>query len=121
MQINEHVLRLSGTAYLETELPRGKTLIIAAEMQETKREEVPNEDSTYNIIYTVKPLRVLERKEGGQSIPIKVKNRNSVRIRAAIMRAHSTLQKDGDAEQFYDKFADKLCQNPEAVINLLEL
>lgn len=121
MQINEHILKLSGTAYLETELPRGKTLIFAGEFQETKREEVPNEDGTVNMLYHVKPLRVLEKREGGQSIPIKVKNKNSVRIRAAVMRAHAELQRDGEAESFYDKFTDSLTQNPEAVINLLEL
>lgn len=121
MNINDHILKLNGTAYLESELPRGKTLIFAGEFQEAKREEVPNEDGTYNMLYHVKPLKILERREGGESIPIKVKNRNSVRIRAAIMRAHADLQREGDSESFYDTFTDKLCQNPEAVIKLLEI
>lgn len=121
VKVDNHILRLSGTAYLDSEPTRGKTLVIGAELQETKREEVDNNDGTIDRFYHYKPLRILEKKDGGEAIPIKVKNKNSVRIRAAVFRAHADLQKEGDADSFYDKFTDALCANPEAVINLLDI
>lgn len=110
-------IKFSGSAEINFLPDDTKDYLIAGEWSEISR--TISDDLTS---VKMAPLRLMTTDPSGEKVRIKVKNKNSVRIRAAVLRAHPNRKTDlHDSDLYYDEFTNKLTSNIEAVLDLLEL
>ena len=110
-------LKFSGSAEIEFLPDENKDYVIAGEWSEISR--TISDDLTS---IKMAPLRLATVDESGEKVRLKTKNKNSVRIRAAVLRAHPNRKTDlHDSDLFYDEFTNRLTSNIEEVLTLLDL
>jgi hypothetical protein len=119
MEINEHKIRLSGTANIERPLDMSKTygfLIDNAEIR--KIEALTNDDGTYNKIFHIKisELSQVQIINGKEIIKAKIKGSPSQKLRNALFYNYQ----GDDFEKFYQDFMCNLIVDVENLIQKYE-
>lgn len=112
--MDSHIIKFGGTAESPETLNDSKNYVIAGEWQIDSVVRTPNQDGSYVYTYKLKPVRLLEQKEGGDRVRIKVKSSHSTRLRGAIWH----LNPD---EDYYERVMNALIPNIEGVIKYLNI
>ena len=118
--INTRYISFSGKVEIPSEIDKQKSLIIAGEFDISDYSERPNEDGTYDVIYKVKPIRVMNQSEGGERVYFKTNEKRHVKFYRAIMhycKEHAIENHD----EFYDKLMGYLNSHVEELVGLKKL
>lgn len=117
MDIDQHILKLIGTAQLEEELLIGHDLHLNATANVYKREEVDNGDGTVNVVYKAKLLTVQVRNDLGVLIKSSAKKKQSQAMRFAIEAYRQEHAPERDEEEFYTMVMNKIMINLDGIIS----
>lgn len=82
MEINEHIVSLSGKASIADPLELGQDYRITFEGTVTSQTDVDNDDGTKNVINKLKPRLIESVEHGGKVLKIKDKSSTSQKNRA---------------------------------------
>jgi hypothetical protein len=127
LKINEHILRLSGTANLPESLEENKNYFVGTEIELTNITHRDRKDGSKDIIYTGKTTGIVTIEVGKDKIiKSKDKKTSSQKLRFALEIYHNNHNGEpmyefvcADSEEFYNQFHNKLMGNLDNVIRLL--
>jgi len=106
--INEHILKIAGGAYLGNEIDPSKTLKVkSADIDIYEVSERDNNDGTFNKIYKGKITSAVEIEQGDKVIRGTDKTKKSVKLRFAIQCLADELGEE-DREFFYKTVMEKI-------------
>lgn len=100
MNLNSHILKLTGSAELSAPLELGKRYAIGIEVGITDERKIDNEDQTFNLEYKAKLIRAEIKTEMG-TLKTKDKTRESVKTRYAILASKNQIKPEMDEDEFY--------------------
>lgn len=120
MQVNEHILKLSGEVSLEAPLENDTDYLLALEGGIISKTEKPTGDGGIDIIYKFKPSRVITTNQKGSSVKSIDKKRNSQKFRNMINFFRKEKYPEIDEEEFYNRFMGKAMSYFEDIVLLLE-
>ena len=100
-KINSHILKLQGKAELPNEIETGSNYHISLEGAVNKVELHDNEDSTWDKIYTFRPVKIDLLDKMGKSLKLKDPRSNSIKIRGSLYREFMFLNEQISFEDFY--------------------
>lgn len=116
MNLNSHILKLSGSAELSAPLELATRYAIGAEVSITDERKVDNEDGSYDIEYKAKLVRAqIHTKEG--RLDTKDKTHESVKTRRAIMVIRNDYRQDMDDEFWYAMVQKSIRAHLPEIIN----
>lgn len=84
MQINEHILKLTGKVSLPKELLNGNNYTLSVTGSVTSRTEEDNQDGTVNWVYKFEPVLVEILTEKGETIKAKDRRKLSQKLRGRL-------------------------------------
>ena len=116
--INENWIQLKGKIIPPETPDREHNVILSGEFAHAKYEEKPNEDGTYDAIYTLLPLRVLIQ-TGDKKTPAKVKSRGSQRLRAALWHVYQSQERSESFDEFYENTINKIMLHLEEILKFI--
>jgi len=116
--INENLLRITGSAYVESFLNPSKTLNIAGELSIYSVEKRDNNDGTFNLINKAKFIGAVEVEQNRKTIRGIDKTKKSVCLRMGIGEIADEL--GTDREEFYQLYMNKLLANLNNVFDFLK-
>ena len=102
MEINSHILKLQGRAELPHEIETGHNYHTSLEGSVSKVELHDNEDSTWNKIYTFRPIKIEVLDPKGKSLKLKDPRKNSAKIRAMLWKQYFNEGISEDFDLLYD-------------------
>lgn len=117
-EIDEHILKLRGTANLPGEIDKDKNHIIAAEFSITDIAFKSLENNKWAAIYTAEPQAVMQLKENGEKVKLPTGSR-SMKQRRALLHYFKEHNIEGDFAMFYDKAEASINANIPEIIKLL--
>ena len=117
--INENLLRITGSAYLEDMLDPSKTLNISGELSIYSVEKRDNDDGTFNLVNKAKFVSPVEVEQNRKTIRGVDKTKKSICLRLAIGEIADEI--GVDREEFYLKFMNRLISQIHNVNDFLEL
>lgn len=118
MTINENLLRITGSAYIEEMLDPSKTLEIKGELSIYSVEKRDNQDGTFNLVNKAKFTGAVEVEQNRRTIRGIDKTKKSIAWR---IRVEEMADEFGtDRKEFYKMFMDKLIANPHNVWEYLK-
>lgn len=103
MQINSHILKISGTCEIPKELTSGYNYKVSVEGSVPKMETIDNHNGTFDVVYKMKPIRVEVITETGEILKAKDTRSNSELQRSQIIAIWNELKPNCDRDDFYDK------------------
>lgn len=118
MNINENLLRITGSAYVEEQIDPSKTLEIKGELSVYAVEKRDNNDGTFNLVNKAKFISAVEVEQNRKTIRGIDKTKKSICLRLAIGEIADEI--GTDREEFYKSFMDKLLANPHNVWEFLK-
>lgn len=102
MQINSHILKIAGKVEIPQPLVSGHNYKVAIEGAVPKMETSDNENGSFDVTYTLKPIRVEFVDELGLTIKAKDPRRNSELARSQARAIWLDKQPNVDQDVFYD-------------------
>ena len=102
MQINSHILRISGAVEIPKALTSGYNYMVTISGAVPKIEMVDNENSTFDVIYKMKPIKVEVITETGETIKAKDPRSNSTLNRSQAKAIWLDKKPNCEEEKFYD-------------------
>ena len=120
-EIKDYILKLSGKASLLEELENDHEYDISINGETTEQTEVSNGDGSYNILYKFKPKIIEILKDNGEVVKTKDIRKKSQKLRGMIYYfwQDSSVSNSLNADEFYDRFMDKLMANFSGVAEFL--
>ena len=119
METNEHKLRLSGIANLDTELKLGKTYDLTISNAEVRKsEDIPNDDGTINRVYKVLISEMSEIHLIAENEIIKAKKKGSQSQAQRNVLIKLADKYGEDREVYYNK---RMSKNIESLLNELNI
>lgn len=118
-KIKEYIIKLNGEVSILDKVDIEKTYDVAFRGDIKSAELKDNDDGTYYMIYKIRPTGEIIINDAGKRISGKTKGSKSQKVRFALYSLFSELNIDGEFEDFYDKFYDKLRANLEKVYEFL--
>lgn len=109
-QINERLLRITGSAFLENDIDMDNRFKFEGECEPYSREEKDRQDGSYDIIYKAKFCGLLNVEQGGKKILAKDRTSKSRRLKGAIWYLGQEQGVDDD-NIFYEVVMDKILVN----------
>ena len=116
MNINSHILKLSGKAELPKEIDISHNYHVSLEGSITGISIDDNEDGTYNKIYKFKPVKVDLLTPQGEQIKLKDPRKNSVKIRNKLYFLWKESNEQMDFDEYYTRLKNYLTQHLEEII-----
>lgn len=110
MQVNSHVLKLSGRAELPNEIDIGHNYHISLEGSVPKTELHDNEDGTFNKVYTFRPVKIELLTQKGETLKLKDNRRASQLFRARLWKEHTNSKSELSFEDWYQGLMLNLIQ-----------
>lgn len=118
MEINQNLLRITGSACLSGRIDTNRVIQInSAELSCYSSETRDNQDGTFDIIYKCKITSGVDLEQGGEIIRGADKTSQSKKTRYCIKELGYEL---GEGEDFYETFQQKLRGNIHEVWQLLK-
>lgn len=102
MNINSHILRLSGRAELPRAIDEGHNYRVTCEGSITSSSLHDNEDGSWNKVYTFKPVLVEVLEPRGESLRLRDPRRNSQKLRNYLFKCYFDEGYSEDFDQVYD-------------------
>lgn len=115
MNINEHILKLTGKVTLPKPLTLSKTYLIGVEGDVTESTDKDNNDGTFNREFKFEPLTVEVVNEKGDSIRAMGKTKMHQKIRGR----HWVWQQENQSDVDYEQFGNLLIQKFDEVMEIL--
>ena len=116
--VNEHILRITGSASLPEKLDYKDYLIsINADVTDIKKKR--REDRTFDFHYTARMLTCDVLKENGEVITAKDKTRISQKLRGRAWAAHQEHNIQMDVEEFYEKVGKGIILYYDDILRML--
>ncbi len=114
MNINSHILKLSGKSELPHEIEEGFNYHVSLAGSINKIEFHDNEDGTWNKVYTFKPITVELLDPKGKSLKLKDPRKNSQKIRNMLWKHYFNEGVAEDFDSLYDAFTQEvMMQTPQ--------
>lgn len=104
-KINSHILKISGSVEIPSALTSGYNYKVSIEGAVPKIEMVDNENSTFDVIYKMKPIRVEVVTETGETLKAKDPRSNSNKARSQALAYHLEKSINVDFETFYNSIS----------------
>lgn len=117
MEVDQHIVKILGTAQLEEALKMDHDIHLNATANVYKREEVSNQDGTVNVVYKAKILTVKVLDDLGVLIKSSAKKKQSQALRFAIESYRQDKFPERDEEEFYTFVMGKIIDNLEVVVD----
>lgn len=108
MQINEHILKVKGTAFLSEGLKNGEGYDIAIHGSIISVSEIDKQDGTKDMIYSYKIETCDVLKSNGEILHSKDKKSYSKKLRNAIWFKYQESNRQIDFEDYYSKYMVKI-------------
>lgn len=102
IKINSHILKITGKVEVPQKLTSGHNYKVTIEGAVPKMETSDNENGTFDITYTLKPIKVEFIDETGLTIKAKDPRRNSELARTQARAIWLDKSPNVDQEVFYD-------------------
>lgn len=117
--IDEHILRITGSVNLPSELELGKRYNSQIEIDVYDVSEIDNQDGTINRKYKVKMTGVCLIDDGNNIIKAKSKSSISQKLHAAIWYYHNQEGIVEDFDEYYEKIGKKIVAYVPEIIQFL--
>lgn len=118
-EINERILKLTGTANLPRDLQIGHDYTIALQVNVNASETRNNEDGTCDVIFKCRPTgEIIITKDYGEKMVLKSRNSVSKRIRNSLFYKWTELGLEGDFQEWYESIGSKIIANLDKIIEL---
>ena len=101
-EINSHILKISGSVEIPKALTSGYNYDVRISGAVPKIEMVDNENSTFDVIYKMKPIRVEVVTETGETLKAKDPRSNATKARAQALAIFHDKNPNTDEETFYN-------------------
>ena len=120
-EIKDYILKLSGKASLLEELINDHEYNLKVNGEITEETEKSNNDGSYNIIYKFQPKIIEIESDSGEVVKTKDIRKRSQKLRGMIYYFWQDYGADShlSADEFYNRFMDKLMVNLSGVIEFL--
>lgn len=115
MEINSHILKLTGRAELPKELEISANYHISLEGAITQATKSDNDDGTCNMIYTFKPVRVEVLNHLGERIKAKDTRQKSQLLRARLWKQWTNSKSEKSFDDYYDHLMNNLIIHVEEI------
>jgi hypothetical protein len=116
--VNEHILRITGSASLPEKLDY-KNYLIGVDADVTDIQKKRREDGTYDFIYKARLLTAEIVKDNGEAMKSKDKTRISQKLRARSWVAHQEHNIQIDPEEFYEKVGKGIILYYDEILRML--
>ena len=103
MEVNEHIIRLSGRATLPSPLDMAKTYNVTLSGEVVSITESNNQNGTCDKIYTFKPVLVEVVNERGEAIKSKDTRSMSKKLRACLYKEWKDSGSELSDEDYYSQ------------------
>jgi len=117
MQINSHILKISGNAELPNELILGNNYETTLQGTVVKSQDSDNHDGTFDRLYTIKPIMVELIDDKGESIKAKDTRSESQLFRGLLKKIWIDKNIDMEFETFYSLVYKRLPKYINAIID----
>lgn len=118
MNLNERILKLTGSASLEGELEIGKNYAIGAEVCIADENKRDNQDGTYDLEYKARLVRAKVDTATGR-IYTKDKKHQSTKTRFAIIASKNNYKPDLDDEVYYELVQQGIRSHLAEILNII--
>lgn len=117
MDINSHILKISGNAELPSELKLGDNYRVTIEGTVVKSQDSDNHNGTFDRQYTLKPVFVELIDNKGESIKARDTRSESQLFRGLLKKKWIEKNLDIEFETFYSLVYKRLYKYLDAIIN----
>lgn len=105
MKINSYILKINGAVEVPSELVAGFNYNINIEGAIPKFTMSDNHDGSYDVTYTLKPIKVSLIDQKGETLKAKDPRSNSNKARSQALAIHLEKGLTVPFEEFYDKLS----------------
>ena len=118
LNINSHVLRLTGRAELPKEIDIGHNYHISLEGSIPKTELHDNENGTYNKVYTFKPVKVELLTDKGETLKLRDARSMSQLFRGRMWKQWQDAKTELSFEEWYNILMQRLIQDAQTIAEM---
>ena len=118
MNINSHILKLSGRAELPQEIDIGHNYHISMEGSVPKTELHDNEDGTFNRVYTFKPVKIELLDDKGEMLKLKDTRSMSQLFRGRMWKQWQDAHTDMSFDDWYHLLMQRMIQDAEGLAGM---
>lgn len=120
MNINEHILKLTGKATLGSELELAHNYKVLIDGEITSVTDSHNQDGTADRIYKFEPILCEIKKDNGEVIKTKDTRSRSTMLRKVIYAIWMQNNSAMNSEDYYNKVMSLIIGNVEDFTNLIK-
>ncbi len=117
MEINSHILKISGNAELPSEITLGNNYQITLQGTVVKSQDSDNHNGTLDRLYTLKPIMVELIDDKGESIKAKDTRSSSQLYRGLLKKIWIEKNIDMEFETFYSLVYKRLPKYTNAIVD----
>ena len=117
MEINENILKLSGSVSIPEALEVGQNYHVSLDGQITGRSDDSNEDGTLDTSWKFRPVRVEILLPTGRVVKAKDKRKLSQKLRGKLWIVWNESGSQLSEQEFYDQSMGKIIANCEQLLN----
>lgn len=118
MEINSHIIKLSGRAELPNALEMSNNYKVTLQGAINNVAHADNDDGTKNVIYTFKPVVVEIVNEMGEKITAKDSRSKSQLFRARMWKMWTNANTELSFEDYYDRLMNNLILHAEEITGM---
>ena len=118
MNLNEYIIKVSGSAPIEGPLEIGKSFAVGAEFAVSNEDKVSNEDGTYDVVFKAKLVRAQIKTDLGV-VKTKDTRSQSTKTRGMILAVQSEFMPDMDPEAWYNLVQGGIRHNLREIIKTI--
>lgn len=121
MNLNENILRVTGSAPIDGPLELAKTYAVGMEIAVTDERKVSNEDGTFDLEFKGKLVRAQIKTSTGEIVKTKDTRSQSTKTRYAIIASKGEFKPDMDDDAWYNFVQGGIRHNlRDIIINILK-
>lgn len=113
MNINSHILKLSGKAELPKEVSIGHNYKIVSEGSITKEELHDNNDGSFNKVYSFRPITIEITTDKGEALKLKDTRSASQLLRGRLYKCWVNANSSLSFDEWYQKLMLNLISHAE--------
>lgn len=120
MEINSHILKLTGKCELPGEVEIGHNYVVELKGSVVSMAESDNEDGTHNRTYTFRPVTGEVKQDGGEMLKLKDNRSNSTLIRQLVYKRWVNAASSMSFEDFYDRVCREIMVSIDDLVMRVE-
>ena len=118
MNINSHILKLTGKSELPSEIEIGHNYKITCEGSITKEELHDNEDGTFNKVYIFRPVTIEIITNKGETLKLKDTRSYSQLFRARMWKKWQDANSQLSFDDWYGRLMQRLIQQADEIASM---